>query len=99
MACAVAVLATLAYVIAPLVGSCYAIYVAPVRFHEVTFRQRFKFLLIRFRGSSWWWSVVIMVKMIALNFSRVVTQEGSLQLQCSLVTLLCYSVLLALQLP
>lgn len=57
------------------VGYCciisWAIREAPRAFHNQEFRQRWKFLFVKFRPSMWWWSLILFVKSLALSLTTV----------------------------
>jgi len=59
---------------------CWVLVVAPSRFHSTVFQRRWKFLLIKFQPSIWWWGLVILFKGLLLNFTTVLFDSGILQI-------------------
>merc|ERR1719387_3470254 len=47
---------------------------------DPSFRMRYKFLFIKFRPDVWWWSMVMILKGIVLNFGFAVLTEGIAQI-------------------
>jgi hypothetical protein len=64
--------------------------VAPYRFHSKTFRKRFKFLFIKFRPSTWYWGIILLVKGVWLNLPTVVFDYGAGQILWLQSFIVCY---------
>jgi len=76
-----------------MVLNVYICFVAPTRFCEPSFRKRWKFLFIKFRPSSWWWGMVLLVKGIWLNLPTVVFDYGAAQILWLQGCILSYMIL------
>lgn len=77
---------------------CYTIVQAPKLFKEETFRVRWKFLLIKFRPTTYWWSLVLLLKGVWLSLATVIFNNGqdqTLWLTCGLITYLvgCFALM------
>jgi len=62
----------LVYIVGVLVVIGRVLYVAMWRYHVLEFRERWKFLFIKFRNGAWWWGLAFLAKNFALHLSMVV---------------------------
>lgn len=73
---ALAVVGILIYCVAAQAVTTVVLYVAPKNFHDPVFRQRWKFLLAKFRPEVWWWGQMIILKGILLNFAITIFESA-----------------------
>ena len=88
---AFAIFAILVYCIFVFAVFVWVLWVAPRRFHETSFQQRWKFILLKFRSDIWWWGIVFLLKGIAVNLPFIFFVEGTAQMYWVIMTLLVYS--------
>lgn len=69
---AVALVSVLLFCGSSLAVFAWAIIVAPRRFADERFRQRWKFLFIRFRPTRWWWGLLMLFKGVWLSLTTVI---------------------------
>jgi len=86
-----------------IVGYCcsisWACVRAPRRFHELVFRQRWKFLFVKFRPSLWWWSLSLFMKSLLLSLTTVFFQDSAGQFIWLGIIAVLYTSVSALMLP
>jgi hypothetical protein len=68
----------------------FILWIAPRKFQILSFQKRWKFLLIKFQPSVWWWAPVVLMKGVAMNITTAVFQIGPTQLWWLLTVLACY---------
>merc|ERR1711862_621354 len=77
------------------VGYCatisWAIFRAPTRFFQESFRNRWKFLFVKFRPSIWWWSLILFAKSLSLSLTMVLFTDGAGQMAWLACTMLLYT--------
>jgi len=93
------IFAILAHIAAPIAGFAYVVIVAPSRFHKIGFRERWKFLFIKFKPESFWWGVFHMLRTLLLCLTLVFSQRGSRQVYYIFIMLLVYVGLLVSWFP
>jgi ABC-type nitrate/sulfonate/bicarbonate transport system substrate-binding protein len=93
------VLDILLYIVFPFIGFSYIILMAPVRFHQFSFRSRWKFLFIKFKPDCYWWSVFHMLRSLLLCIILVLTQESARQVYLMGTLNLAYGILLVIRFP
>ena len=59
---------------------CYAAFVAPRQWLNVQFRERWKFMLTRWRPDVWFWGTVVMTRNLLVAFAGVASSEPRVQL-------------------
>lgn len=87
----IAVPCILLFVVGYVILISYAIIQAPLRFELLSFRQRWKFLFIKFRPTYWFWSLPLFAKAVLLSLTAVIFEHGSLQFIWLTLTTSLYS--------
>lgn len=59
---------------------CYAAYSAPVKWTDIGFRERWKFMLTRWRPDTYYWGTMVMTRNLLVAFGGVVSSEPRVQL-------------------
>lgn len=95
----VAVFAILIYCVGAFCIYTRVLLIAPNKFHEEEFRQRWKFLLAKFRPSTWWWGIIVLLKSLLLNFAMIVSTGGADQLTWINIVVLLYTAGLTMAWP
>merc|ERR1712013_888229 len=85
------VVALLVFCFASLILFCYVLWIAPLKFRNLSFQKRWKFLLIKFQPCVWWWAPAMLVRGICLNFTTVFFLGGTTQLWWLFIVLSVYS--------
>ena len=70
-----------------------------MRFHDIRFRKKWKFLLAKFQPEIWWWGQVIFIKGLLLNLGLVIFESGIEQIWWMMSTIVLYTASLVLYLP
>jgi len=68
----------------------FILWIAPRKFQILSFQKRWKFLLIKFQPSVWWWAPVVLMKGVAMNVTTALFQIGATQLWWLLAVLALY---------
>jgi len=68
----------------------FILWIAPRKFQILSFQKRWKFLLIKFQPSVWWWAPVVLMKGVAMNVTTALFQVGTKQLWWLLSVLAIY---------
>jgi len=68
------------YVIGGYFGFLHAAYVAPSKWMDVTFRERWKFMLTRWRPDTYYWGSVVMTRNLLVAFAGLVSDAPRVQL-------------------
>merc|ERR1711879_359841 len=68
----------------------WAILWSPQLFHKAEFQIRWKFLFIKYRADVHWWSLVFVIKGIALNLGFLILDSGVGQIYWLMFTLTLY---------
>eukprot|EP00927_Polykrikos_kofoidii_P032233 TRINITY_DN27524_c0_g1_i1.p1 TRINITY_DN27524_c0_g1~~TRINITY_DN27524_c0_g1_i1.p1 ORF type:complete len:1762 (+),score=229.37 TRINITY_DN27524_c0_g1_i1:311-5287(+) len=63
-----AIMGVLLYCVAFFAGCLWVCAVAPANYHVQVFRKRYFFIINGFRPEVWWWSIIILIKSITINF-------------------------------
>jgi len=58
----------------------FVLWIAPRKFQILSFQKRWKFLVIKFQPSVWWWAPVVLMKGVAMNITTALFQTGMIQL-------------------
>ena len=58
----------------------HAAYVAPSRWMDVNFRERWKFMLTRWRPSMYFWGSVVITRNLLVAFAGVISDQARVQL-------------------
>lgn len=82
-----------------LAGFTWAMIRAPKYFHKVSFRRRWKFLILQMRPSVYWFSLMIMIKGVWLSLTTVVINKASHQIFWLSFFMMFYLLLCATLLP
>lgn len=96
---AIGILAILFYCILTYAFFWWIVWVAPVRFGSPIFRRTWKFLLVKWRPSVWWWGQIFLLKGILLNLTLVMFKSGAVQLVWVTLVLMCYNVGVMVAIP
>jgi hypothetical protein len=89
----------LVYIVAPIMGFMWVVFLAPQKFHMTSFHTRWKFLFIKFKPNCYWWSVFHMLRTLSMCVALVLSQEGSRQVYLIGTVNLLYGVLLVIHFP
>merc|ERR1719379_299525 len=73
-------LGLIVYVFGGYCGFLHAAYVAPSQWMNVTFRERWKFMLTRWRPDTYYWGSVVMTRNLLVAFAGLVSDEPRVQL-------------------
>lgn len=46
---------------------CYQLWIAPTVFHNISWRRRWKFLVVKYRPDVWWWGSMWLLKGLLMN--------------------------------
>jgi ABC-type nitrate/sulfonate/bicarbonate transport system substrate-binding protein len=84
------IFAILGLIVAPILGFSYILWLAPSRFHDAGFRERWKFLFIKFKPESYSWGIVHMLRTLLLCLTLVFSQKGNRQIYYMFIMLLVY---------
>jgi len=87
---AMAIVACLIFCVGFLALVCYAVYVAPIQMASAAFRTRWRFLFVRFRPSTWWWGMLLMIRGLWFCLSTTIFDMGFRQLLWVQVMLVTY---------
>jgi len=68
----------------------FILWIAPSKFQILSFQKRWKFLLIKFQPSVWWWAPVVLMKGVAMNITTALFQTGIIQLWWLITVLAVY---------
>jgi hypothetical protein len=68
----------------------FILWIAPRKFQILSFQKRWKFLLIKFQPSVWWWAPVVLMKGVAMNVTTALFQVGATQIWWLLTVLAVY---------
>lgn len=68
----------------------FILWIAPRKFQILSFQKRWKFLLIKFQPSVWWWAPVVLMKGVAMNVTTALFQIGFIQLWWLVTVLAVY---------
>lgn len=68
----------------------FVLWIAPRKFQILSFQKRWKFLLIKFQPSVWWWAPVVLMKGVAMNVTTALFQIGIVQLWWLITVLAVY---------
>lgn len=84
----------LLYVVGIYLTFGYATYVAPRSYDNVSFRERWKFLLNRWRPATWYWGMFMLSRNLLVAMSRLVSSMPETQLvYLAVVTMLAMSLM------
>jgi len=78
---------------------CSVLHSAPARMHQRSFRRCWRFIFIRFRPVSSWWSLVLLMRGVLLSMPRLIFSNPVSQLLLLLVIALLYALLCLLFKP
>lgn len=81
------------YCVLPLISTTIVLWQAPSKFKEVGFRQRWKFLISKFRPEVWWWGNVTIIKGIMINLSITTFEKGIEQIWWTALVLLVFTLM------
>jgi len=93
------VFAILGLIVAPFLGFTYVVLKAPARFHKAGFRERWKFLFIKFKPESFWFGIFHMLRTLLLCLTLVFSQKGIRQMYYMFIMLLVYAAALVIWFP
>jgi len=68
------------YVVGFYLTFCWAAYRAPELWADVGFRERWKFMLVRWRPDTYYWGTMVMTRNLTVAFAGVISSEPRVQL-------------------
>mmetsp|Transcript_133807 Transcript_133807/g.245350 ORF Transcript_133807/g.245350 Transcript_133807/m.245350 type:complete len:355 (+) Transcript_133807:2-1066(+) len=95
----IAIVACLLYVIGFGVLIVWVLTSAIMSFKDPVFQMRWKFLLIKYRPTVWWWSLAFLAKQFLLNLSAVIFSDPMAQYFSILTVTIAYVALVTFYMP
>jgi len=87
------------YVLGFYIFFCHAAYIAPKKWTDVNFRERWKFMLTRWRPDVWYWGCVVMTRNLLVAFAGVIHSDPRVQLVYVVVVVILVFSITALYQP